>query len=310
MFERYSEALRSLSALLSAEVVFGDLRGDLLIRLYAVPLHEHRLRDLDVSGQLLRILEPLFGFLGDANFKRIIADVFARIAFCVEFVLTQRHRKLAARAKQWIKNDYGLMRADLEELLASFADDVDAEVLEASSRRLFGLLAMVKCSVAHLTQHTLPLLHGFDARCAEGHPLCECVVHPSLTSSELTASSELTPILCVSCALVINAVRSVAEIGFYFCGKKKCLRDGEFYCARCCNRSMWAQNTEGLISKRDVIALLIKKKSGDNSRQFARKYIENQCLRTQIGPRMPRHKKQRGQKSERRVRDDNENGLP
>ena len=311
--ERLGSNLNSLSRLISTEIVFDDLQPVLFGRLYhnGQPIDQTRWSDLNVSRHLFKICEPIFDVLNDRNFKLVIRDLFDQLMFAASYILTENFH---VDTREWIRNDHQLMEDDINEVIASFEHDIDAEYIEAKTSRVRSLLEMIKASTNHLTQRSLPLLQNKHAHCGNGHILFECVVHPHLLAKldeigpdDVLAAGCLQEskrlIRCARCRLYINIRYRVHVIGYYFCGDLSCNEQGLLYCGKCCNDMMCQQDADGIdfdaISKRDVISMLNKRKNTDKSRQFAVKYAQSQCLRTQIA--MPKKKPSERKKSKNKV---------
>eukprot|EP01084_Bolivina_argentea_P001719 3166_1 len=145
---------------------------------------------------------------------------------------------------------------------------------------------MIKLSTRHLTQHALSCVKDYNAYCLNNHLLYECSVDVekllNYKSKIDNNKSNNKAIKCIKCELYINLKYKLNDIGYYFCGYETCLNNSIFYCGTCCNNLMYKQNIKNNISKFDVISMLNKKKNENNSKQFAIKYVQNQCIRTQI----------------------------
>merc|ERR1711933_395047 len=164
-----------------------------------------------------------------------IHDIFSNLLYCICFVLTQSTSNV--NTKQWIKNDYMLIREDIHELIKSFEDDIESEFIRKKCLRIKNILEMIHLSTVHLTQHTLPLeLQNFNPYCSHKHLLHECIVHPDKLKNFQKSRKErkegalgVKLIKCKKCALFINIDSRVEEIGYYFCGHLACLKKNIFY---------------------------------------------------------------------------------
>ena len=290
VYEKYNQSLKQIATLISCEILYGNLYVDFFNNLYTVPLHENRFNDLGISSQLFRICSPIFEFINDKNFGLIIYDIFDNLLYCIVYILTQTKH---VNTKQWIKNDYGLIRDDINDVVTSFEDDINKEYIEERTVRVYHILEMIKHSTTHLTQHELPLLQDYIAYCENEHVLHECLIHPHqlLNDTESTIDKEeeneniakvIRLIKCKHCRLYINVKHRIEEIGYYCCGYEQCLKQNIFYCGHCCNKMMYEQNINGNVSKWDIISMLNKKKNEEHSKQFAMKYIQNQSIRSQV----------------------------
>eukprot|EP01083_Nonionella_stella_P083879 232009_1 len=285
IYSNYNASLKLIASLISCEIMYTNLSDDLFGKLYHVPLDENRFSDLNITNKLFGICDPIFEFLNDKNFTFIIADIFNHLMDCVSYVLTQTKN---ISTKPWIRNDYGLIRDDIHSMILSFEDDIDETHMEHRCIRIDAILEMLKFSTTHLTQHTLPTLQNFNAYCANNHVLFECMVEPNkMLNYDRDDSSDDPPpagielIRCAHCRLLINIKYKLNDIGYYFCGHDMCLKQNVFYCGKCCNQFMFEQNAKSNISKWDLVSMLNKKKD-NQSKQFAIKFAQNQCIRSQI----------------------------
>eukprot|EP00487_Bulimina_marginata_P000270 TRINITY_DN104_c1_g1_i3.p1 TRINITY_DN104_c1_g1~~TRINITY_DN104_c1_g1_i3.p1 ORF type:complete len:161 (-),score=2.91 TRINITY_DN104_c1_g1_i3:134-616(-) len=158
--------------------------------------------------------------------------------YCICYILTQTKN---VKTKAWIKNDHGLIRDDINQLIKSFEDDIDKEYIELRCLRIYSILQITKLSTTHLTQHTLPLeLQNFNPYCSNHHVLFECMIHPDKVlnfkqEQEQQEIGDIKLIKCKQCRLYINIQHRVNQIGYYFCGHLKCLQEDILFCANCCN---------------------------------------------------------------------------